>query len=136
MKAHVRCSVREPARCATNSSWPSRIFFPSHSLVAPSVSLASWWHGPWISEDGRALTSLFGGLGIALKSVHGTRLDRSAFGHGHHVSQHVLPCSIDWAPGQASRHHRASDHSPVVPCPAAPWASLVAVGCTLGPTWS
>jgi len=69
MKNHVRCSVREPARCAMNSSWPSRIFFPSHSLVAPSVSLASWWRENWVSEVGRTLTALFGSFGIALKFV-------------------------------------------------------------------
>ena len=49
-------------------------------MVAPGVSLASWWHGPWISEVGRTLTSLFGGLGIALKSVHGTDFALWAFG--------------------------------------------------------
>ena len=90
MKNYVRCSVREPARCVTNPSWPSRIFCPNRSLVSPSVSLASWWHGPWISEDGQTLTSLFGGLSIALKSVHDTSFGRLAFGRGHHVSQRAL----------------------------------------------
>jgi hypothetical protein len=72
-----------------NSSWPSCIFFPSRSLIAPIASLASWWHGLLISEVGRTLTALVGSLGITLKSMHGARFGCSACGHGHHVPQRI-----------------------------------------------
>ena len=87
-------------------------------MVSSSVSLASWWHGPWISEDGRTLTSLFGGLGIALKTVHDTGFGRLAFGRGHHMSQHSLAVSghtVIWPPAErlAESSHVAALLSPL-----------------------
>ena len=132
-KNYVRCSVREPARCATNLSWPARIFFPSRSLVAPSASLVSWWHGLWVSEVGRALTSLLGGLGIALKSVHGTGSPVRPLGRSHRASQHALAVSghaMAWplAERLAEPRHRRRAAVPArlvarLPC-LAPLASL------------
>ena len=134
-KNHVWCSVREPARYATKSSWPSRIFFPSRSLVASNAFLASWWHGLWISEVGRTLTALVGSLGITLKSVHDTCFGRSPCDRGHHTSQRVCCLAAPWLGPPAERlaepsHRRRAavpDRLVVLrPCPA-PLANLVSV---------
>ena len=136
MKNYIRCYVREPARCATNSCWLSRIFYPSRSLGAPGVSLASWWHGPWISEDGRTLTSLFGGLGIALKSVHGTGFGRSAFRCGHHVSQRDLatPWPVPPAERLAELSHRRRATVPARLVVLLPCLALLPLGPALWPS--
>jgi len=71
-----------------------------------------------VSEVGRALTSLLGGLGIALKSVHNTGFGRLAFGRGHHMYQHALVVSghaVIWPPAErlAELSHVATLLSPL-----------------------
>ena len=110
-------------------------FTPSRSLVAPGVFLASWYHGPWISEVGRTLTSLFGGLGTALKSVHNTGFARLAFGPRSPCVSARFGC-VRLSAGRAEpstpryRPHSLGCQS-AVPCPV---GQPVDVDCTSGPT--